>query len=195
MSELIKGKVDKIHKGKKAYAICIADVWYGGLFDRPSFKEGDTVEFEVAMNGNYKNVAANTLTFIEEGVVQNMRPAKVGKETIAAGKEDYWGDKAKRDVSTQKEIRFQASRNAAIAFADVLLKNQLVPLGTKKDKVTIVEELVNHYTNKFYNETVAVSTSTEVLRTDKPEQKSPPMARKKVVEVEVDDDEGEDYDG
>ena len=92
---------------------------------------------------------------------------KSGKTTRAVvnthttvSRDDYWANKEKRDGFVQKEIRYQASRNAAIAFVTMLLNKDLVPLPAKKDKVEVVEQLVFHYTQQYYVETLNVSTKS-----------------------------------
>jgi len=71
-----------------------------------------------------------------------------------AGKDQYWADKEKRDVETQKAIQLQSSRNSAIALLGVLLSNGAVALPTTKGKAyDAALGLLDELTEKFQNET------------------------------------------
>jgi hypothetical protein len=155
--------VQKLTKGAKAYSILLSDgVWYGAGFDKPDVAEGDFIEFDVEENGKYKNVRKGSIKVIpqeskktEARVSEDARSKARPTSGGTTSRDSYWDDKAEKDIRVQKEIRLQASRNAAIAFTDLLLKNEALPgmTAAKKNKAEIIEAAVSDYTRKFYSET------------------------------------------
>src|SRR3990167_8821426 len=185
MTETVKGKVDRVHKGQKAYSALIDEVWYGCGFEEPTnFKQGDTVQFVVrrapGRNGkDFLNMELSTLEVLDVAPVGTMKPAKdvgekvpwkVGaKSSAAAEKNKYFEEKSVRDLVTQKEIRLQASRNTATAFVDVLLKAGALKLPAKDaNKVGVIEAALAHYTELFYNQTGAVADKGVQVVYDEP---------------------------
>lgn len=72
----------------------------------------------------------------------------------AGGKDDYWARKEERDVEVQKAIQYQASRNAAIATLDILLKAEAVKLPAKQaDKYDAALALLDTLTERFNEQT------------------------------------------
>lgn len=71
-------------------------------------------------------------------------------------KDDYWSRKEERDLEVQKAIQYQASRNAAIAVLDVMLKAGAVKLPSKQadqyDAVlAVVDEITAHFNTQTSN--------------------------------------------
>ena len=156
------GVVEKIAKGAKAYSALVNGTWYGAGFSPPSnFKEGDNIDFEYTVNGKFKNMTVPSVKVADKAT--ETESPKAPQKTFSKGggtsRDTYWEDKAEKDKNTQREIRLQASRNAAIAFVDVLLKNDALPTGTvKKNKAGVIEEAVSHFTSQFYDETERVGS-------------------------------------
>lgn len=164
MAEQIKGEVLVITKNK-AYAVKMDDGnFYGAGFDKDkiTFDRGDVISFNVTYNGKYRNMDMDSVEVLGKAEPKKetetpQKPKSAGSGA-AVSRDDYWTQKAEKDERTQKEIRLQASRNAAIQFVNTLLEKDLVTLPTKKaDKVEAVEQLVDHYTHKYYEDTEAVS--------------------------------------
>lgn len=120
--------------------------WYGG-FESDDNKailgkvgKGDTVKLEYTENGNFKNFTKIELV---EGVKQ---PASVPKG-------------ATRDVVTNNRdfrITYAGSRNTAIAFVELLVKNGGLTLPTKKSEIEdallkYVDELTMEFAMKAWN--------------------------------------------
>ena len=62
----------------------------------------------------------------------------------------------------QREIRMQASRNAAIQFVGLALQNGIISLGSKKaDQEENLANYVKAYADQFYAETVGVRDTSE----------------------------------
>jgi len=136
----MQGTVNKINFNGKAYSAEINGTWYGAGFDKPEFNEGDVLEFDIRMNGKFKNLdKAKVLGSAAQGTVA----------AAPAGKPDpqVWVDK-------DNSILYQSCRKDAIAFVGVLLANQLVALPAKKgDQCDAVQALVEDYTVQFFIKT------------------------------------------
>ena len=75
----------------------------------------------------------------------------------AGGREQYWEDKAVKDIQIQRTIQFQASRNAAINTLGVLLEHKLVSVPQAKAKqYDAVMALLDVITQAYEKQTTAV---------------------------------------
>lgn len=151
--EMMKGVVERITQNGRSWSSFINGSWYGGVWSKPAWAEGDTIEFEVAHNGKWLNIADEG----KNAIIHKLnKPTSKGPSTAEGkfpqGKEDYWTKREERDEEIQQRITLQASRNAAISFIELLLKAEALKLPTK-DRLSMMESMLAHYTNKFYNET------------------------------------------
>lgn len=90
-------------------------------------------------------------------------------------RDEYWERKEQRDVDKDIVIQYQASRNSAIAYANVLIANGLVEVPkTRAKKESLLADIVEEYTNIYFAQTGNVEALKE-LRAD--------------AEVDQDDDE------
>ena len=142
---MVKGAVQAVSSkdfGKgPMYSIKVDGEWYSAGKFAPKCKENDTVEFEIAYNGNYKNVAPRSLK-----VVAGL-PATTpsGPTSVSAGTRGF--------DARQDTISKQAARNTAIEFVRLLKEADVkfYPATAKMDQqISILEKLVDHYTSKFY---------------------------------------------
>jgi hypothetical protein len=159
--------------------------WFGYGFEQPNFGEGSEVCFDVDWNGQYGNVRKGSLQVLSGGGnqgggyqqnngggYQNSQGNRGGNtgggrggqshggsgSRKSGGRDQYWEDKAKRDVVVQRQIQFQASRNAAIAAVDIALKNDCLPLPQKKgDRLDAVLAVIAEVTERFNYETDCVA--------------------------------------
>lgn len=174
MSNVVEGKVEVLMQNKgKFWTIKMDDgQWYGCGKERPKFDKGDTIRFETVTNGRYLNVNEETVEVVTDAPAPRRSPAPTSapkKFSTEMSKDDYWRRKEERDLSkdevhagVQKEIRLQASRNAAIELMSVAIQAGLLPdvVEEKKKKGTrfdILLTYVDKLTQKFYNETAAIS--------------------------------------
>lgn len=161
--EEVQITVEKILERNGRYSFVDEDgEWYGLNKSRPRFEEGDTVQFEFSRNGKYKNVEG-TVHVVSGGDAAPAAPKKARAADIMT-KDDYWARKEANDVYTQREIRWQASRNAALEFLKVALSVDALPL-TKKgvDKEELLTEYLNVYTQQFYTDTFAMRERNEAM--------------------------------
>jgi hypothetical protein len=114
---------------------------FGTGATRPQFGVGTAVEFEAERNAKgYWN--ANPATLIQKPLpVKQVEAGKTPEPTA-----DFYKTPANKD----KVIELQSCRNSAIALLDILVKNSMVKLPTKKDEqydaaLDLVDELVGRY--------------------------------------------------
>jgi hypothetical protein len=184
------GVVASVQKNDAGYwSIKTADgQWFGTGKMKPACSEGDEVAFDFSMNGKYSNADLDTLEVLSSDNKVPAKKAWSGKKNASgegAGKSDYWEAKEKRDISTQKEIRFQASRNAAIEAMGVALANGIIsiPEGKKEgDKMKVFLTYVDKVTDRFNSATLAVHEAEAVAVPAATKPKA--VAKAKVVEEE-----------
>lgn len=146
---LIKGYVEKIWEnaipakgGRKAftsYAVVVDNVKYG-TFTKPKCSEGDYVEFQASQKGQYWNLDIDSLKLATPAAdTPKPAPASTGYGKSAA---------------TQDAINYQAARKAAFSIIDLMIKLEILDLGTKKgDKIENLEKYVDRYTERFFEDT------------------------------------------
>lgn len=124
--------------------IQVAGQRYGaGLAKYLKAKEGDYVTFEVEENGNFKNVARNSLK-----VSKNKPPAEAVAEAKAtAGKNSF--------DSRQDAISRQAASNTAIAWLELLQKMDAIHVTATQAKskggtMAYLDTLRVQYEKEFY---------------------------------------------
>src|SRR3990167_2809971 len=191
MTQQVQGVVKRITKNK-AYSVLLSDeVWYGAGFDKPSFNEGDTIKFLVQENGKFKNIQKGSVEVVEQQTAKPSEKAasKSNKGSVyAAGtsvRDDYWQSKAKQDVRTQREIRLQASRNAAINMVGLLISHGGLKLPAQVAKIgVVIEDAVEHYTTQFYDATVAIGPLDPNA---KPVKQTKPLGKLEVEENSEDE--------
>jgi hypothetical protein len=174
MIQLIKGVVQKIlvnsQYGLTSFTIKGQDGFYSLGKDKPTFKEGDSIQFETNPVGKY-TYAKDIAPWTDGGVASAPSVASVtntqsnrsfgGKGRSFGGgtaaKDEYWAAKEARDIAkegdyalTQKRIEIQAARNAAIAAATVIIEKGLViPPKKQSDQYDHFIGLVDQLTTTF----------------------------------------------
>jgi len=131
------------------WSIKVNDSWYGGMWDEPACKEGDTVEFTVTRNGQYENVAKNSLSVIPSlpstGGATGDGPAAVTNPT-------------------QTKIAWQAARNSAIALVAAALGAEAIQLPAKKgDKYDALLDIVDDLTVRYFQDTSDVDATINTI--------------------------------
>lgn len=127
----------------------------------PKFEKGAYVEFQgqADAKGNVK-VALDSIVIKdssvakEQGGLKGFRSAVQSSPSQSSNKEmtstDFWGDKAIRDIETQKRIEIQSCRNSALQFITILLAQEALSIPAKaKNKTHLLEELLEHYLVEF----------------------------------------------
>lgn len=163
MSETVQLVVDNvIGPRNKRYSFVDTDgQWYGNGFDRPDFSKGDTIQFNFERNGKYLNVVSGSVEVISRSE-EAPAPKKATSSNVMT-KDDYWSRKEADDQKKQREIRYQASRNAAIEFVRLAVEQGIISLGTKKaDQEQNLSNYVEAYTQEFYMSTFAMRDKDEL---------------------------------
>jgi hypothetical protein len=162
----LQGVVQKInikpYDGKSLYSFFLKG--QDGMFSlgerTPSFKEGDSIQFETVQKGRYVN-AINVAPWDGQGAVTAPPVAHTTRKLFGGGvpsksseEKAYW---AKRDANqeiTQRKIEIQAARNAAIETAKFLTEKEFVKTPTKQaDKYDAFMALVNQIADEFLKNT------------------------------------------
>ena len=153
------GVVERKNERKGATNVCIDGVWYGLGFNKvPEFSEGDTIQFVVVQNGKYLNAEEGSVEVVAQGEAPQPKSTSSNRQGNSSAREDYWERKELRDLETQNEIRWQASRNAAIEFASSAVAHGAFKLGATSAKAyDQYRQLVSDLTEEFYNETLQVN--------------------------------------
>jgi hypothetical protein len=154
-----EGVVETIRAGRGVSA-SISGTWYGAGFDvtKLPFKEGNTIKFAYTEKGIYKNIDLKSVEVTDASENSNMQPQpSAAKQKITAGatvtRDVYWSNKEEEDKLRSKEIRYEACLQRAIAMVDLLITSGALTLGANaKKKVEIIDNTVEAYTRKFYEE-------------------------------------------
>lgn len=177
--EVVNGVVEAISKKenvktkfgfKTKTAFLVNGEWYGALGNKNNeealalVKENDIVKIEYSVNGNFKNL--ETVEVIAENVpveiakVKKSLPKDVAKEVEAS---------VQKLADKDLKITYNGSLKSAIEFVDLLMRNEMLPIPTKKaDKADVVYEYVKEYTNRFVRDTynaqlLANDTEKEII--------------------------------
>lgn len=148
---MIKGVVQKITKNGPAYNIKVDEQWYGCGFNKPAFTEGTMLKFEVIQKGKWVNVDQDSLEVLGEAPLpEKKKTVAYSSQTSNSGKDDYWTRKEERDLKNDLDRHIGATRNTAIAFVDLLVRNEALKLPAAKDaKADALFQAVEYYASLF----------------------------------------------
>ena len=145
----VKGVVQAIESrevsgGRTAYSLRVGGQSYGAGLFKPKCKEGDYVTFEEERNGNYKNIARNSLKVSDYKPAPEDAPAPAPAtvKSSSGNKDTYWEDKAKADIERQDTISRQAASNSAIEFMKIMSENDALGLPKSDAKGAKAKALV-----------------------------------------------------
>src|SRR4249919_149606 len=128
--------------GKTMYSIVVNGEKFGVGMYAPKCAVGDTVTFQVSMNGQYKNVENKTL--VVQAGVPRQAPSAAPSLTSASANSGTFDNR-------QDTIFKQAALNTAIAFAKLAHEAGALPSPTKvKDKLEALDAIVKQYARDFY---------------------------------------------
>lgn len=129
----------------------IAGVWYGcGFQFKGEFAQGDNIEFEYSEKGQYKNVVLSSVR-----KVAGAAPAPVAQGNFGAAR-------AAADLTRQRSITYQASRNAAIEVAQIAVQAGILNLGKKEaEKLDHLLNFIEDLTAKYFDRTEAVGEGAD----------------------------------
>lgn len=127
----------------------------------------------------------------QRGGGQQQRSAPPRQAAGSDAKDEYWKKKEKTDKLTQRVIQHQSARNSAIAFLDVLFKNEAVKLPAKQsDKFDAALALLDELTAKFIEATrgYALGSATTQQAAPQARQVPPPEPEPEPEPQQFDDD-------
>lgn len=127
----------------------------------------------------------------QRGGGQQQRSAPPRQAAGGDSKDEYWKKKEKTDKLTQRVIQHQSARNSAIAFLDVLFKNEAVKLPAKQsDKFDAALALLDELTAKFIEATrgYALGSATTQQAAPQARQVPPPEPEPEPEPQQFDDD-------
>lgn len=148
----VVGKVEVIAPNKVGFQnFKVGNDWYStGSKTPPAFSRGDEVSFDVEVTEkgfkNAKNIVASA--------VKTASPtySTSAPKTVGAAPAVDW------DLKDRK-IQQQSARNAAIAFMTLLGTQGAIKYkanAQEKDKVVVLEAMLEHYTEQFLSATADV---------------------------------------
>lgn len=132
--------------GKKSYDIVVAGQKYGAGLFAPKCKAGDYVKFELDDSRGYKNVGRNTLKVS----ANKQQPEEVKQEAKPSPLKQASSFDTRQDT-----ISRQAAMNTAIAFMELLSRNEALGLpasNTKGKRQEVLETMLQKYTQEFYEQ-------------------------------------------
>lgn len=166
MSNVV-GKVEVIAPNKVGfYNVKIGNDWYGtGSKNMPTFTRGQTIEFnveETVKDGRtFKNMK-DVKTVTSAPQTETTRPTFVQTTAVKAAPAVDW------DLKDRK-IQQQSARNAAISWITLLAAQGAIAYkasAKEKDKVVVLEALLEHYTDQFLNATGNVGAAPVATQAD-----------------------------
>lgn len=151
---MFSGVVSKVSRnpwqGKTLHSFKIntADGYFNTGTVDPGVNEGESIKFDAKpakREGNFdvvvKSITRSTDTPVspDQYAMTSQNPNGARRSASVMTKDNYWEDRAAKDVETQKRIEIQAARNAAIALLGALSGSDPEDVG----------EFINEWTDKF----------------------------------------------
>jgi hypothetical protein len=115
-----------------------------GKYAPKGVEPGDYVNYDITMNGNFRNLKPGSLSKATPPAGVTAAPAR--STAASAGTNSY--------ADRQDVISKQAALNSALTFVNILTATDSLPIPASKkkdEKADIVERIVMEYTAKFYH--------------------------------------------
>lgn len=136
------------------YSFAIGDQWYGTYKTQPTFVEGDYVEFDYSVKGNFQNADTKTIK------VTKGEQAAQASDGAAAPAKAFKGA-SNKDAA----IQWQSARNAALALAAIAAELGVLDVGAanakKEGKFEALQIWVNAQTVEYFEDSQKVSETGE----------------------------------
>lgn len=175
---------------RTAYGIVIDGNSYSvGLYPPRGLAVGDNVEFEVEVNGQFRNVARGSLRKVYGAAATASPPTTPYPAPQGVSASAIAGKPFVSDTDRQSIISKQAALNTAISYVNVLLETESVPLPkTAADRLAFIESLVFDSTAKFHKFSTGNDVEIpEYVGAGGKKAAKKPAAAEEVVEEFVDD--------
>jgi hypothetical protein len=121
------------------------------------YQEGQSIKFMCNHKGVVDDASVEMVTPEQVAEAPKVEPRSASNGSFPRGgaRDQYWVDKAEKDVTVGKDIAYQASRNAAIAITRVLYEAEAINYGKSKTagaKQDSILSLVDELTERFLGE-------------------------------------------
>ena len=156
MNEQITGVIQQLglQRMPKSYSVKMDDgQWYSAFAKNGNLpfgvEQGNQVTVEYQMNGQYRNI---------KKIYASSSSAAPAPSAPAAAPSAAQSDYKTKEDTRQREIRFHASRNSAIALTSAMLQAGALKLPAKQaDQADAVTAFVDNLTKDYYLEAEHVS--------------------------------------
>lgn len=153
MSDFVKGKVTDIVERETSigtmYDLVIAGQKYGAGKYKPSVKIGQYVKAPIKQNGKYANIFGKIQVVSADEAGGDTSPPPVRGGSRGSGGFGY------NDEKRQEIISRQAARNTAVAFLEILIAKDAVPMPasakTPAQRFDVLSAFLNGLTVDFNN--------------------------------------------
>lgn len=162
VSGVIQRVNDKQWNGKTFYSFALSgqDGWYNTGMKRPP-AIGTSVRFnDKTNNKGYKEVDGSIEIVQDQTAGAAPTVGTVAAKAAGGGNANsgaYWDRKEARDITNDAARELGASRNTAIAFIDLALKNEVIKLPAQAKREEFLWTLLDKYTNKLMGKEEAIS--------------------------------------
>lgn len=140
------------------------EMWFNCGGQSPNVEINDHIEFDyVDKNGRAAVNVGSIKKLSADAQVHQGTPSTALAHTphVGGGREEYWNDKASKDVEKDLRIQWQSARNAAIEVTSLLVTADALKLPEKNKGEAILGKIAD-LTEKFYRES-AEPISLEVV--------------------------------
>jgi hypothetical protein len=154
VSGVVQRHSEKPWNGKTFYSLALSgqDGWYNTGMKRPP-AVGTSVKFNTKQNARGFNEVDGSIEIVADAeAAPAASVAGVATASAKAGggsQSAYWDRKEARDITNDANRELGASRNTAIAFIDLAIKNEVIKLPAAAKREEFLWTLLDKYTNKL----------------------------------------------
>ncbi len=153
---MIQGVIQRISEkpfnGKTFYSFAMSgqDGWYGTGVKKPP-APGVSVRFNEKTNSRGFKEVDGSIEILQDQPARTASVPGAAESTGAGGgsQSAYWNRKEARDITNDAARELGASRNTAIAFIDLAIKNEVIKLPAAAKREEFLWTLLDKYTNRL----------------------------------------------
>jgi len=118
-----------------SYSLKLSDgEFYSIGWKKPTYGEGDTVQFVYNMNGKYRNATGDVEVISKAEAKPTVATSTTAVTTQKGNREDYWVAKAIKDDEISQRLDIVGSRNTAVNVVKACVELGLLSMPKAKDK-------------------------------------------------------------